>query len=73
MERIGYDDLDRLAVEEVRSPMLAVMEDRQVFKTYRLGDGRFVLEDGCDNFFRVAVTADELRALAAELVELAGK
>lgn len=73
MERIGYDDLDRLTVEEVRSPMLAAMWDRQVFKTYRLNDGRFVLEEACDGCFRVAVTADELRALAAELVELAGK
>lgn len=52
--------------------MLEAASDQRVFEVV-LRDGGLELTECCDNNFSLPVTTDQLRALAAELIELANK
>lgn len=55
--RISGDILDRLSFDN----------NGRIFDLYRMPDGSFVAVDGCDEWFEVTLTPDDLRQLAAEL------
>lgn len=51
-------------------PMLEKMIESRVFAMERK-DGQIHIFEKCDGYFGAAISADELRALAAELVTVA--
>lgn len=63
----GFDDK---YTEAEHPTMLAALKEERVFQVQKHDTG-FTLEECCDGNFAVTVTPDQLRALAAELIELA--
>lgn len=57
--------------EPDRTPMLLALREARVLNIGRLDDGRFVLQEGCDDWFSLAMTKEEVIALAHELISLA--
>lgn len=45
----------------------------RVFEIIKNDDGTFSIWECCDNYFSEDFTADELRELAQEIIELAGQ
>jgi hypothetical protein len=44
----------------------------RIFDLYKDGDG-FCLREGCDEYFNIKMTRDELRALGEELIKAANE
>jgi hypothetical protein len=61
----------------IRGPILDRMGadptsyDARIFAVDRTPGGTFIVEEQCDAYFRVEITADELRALGQELIDAA--
>lgn len=53
------------------TPMLDLLEEEHIFSVAAHTDGTFTLEEGCDNYFCVKLTYDQLRQLSEELSRLA--
>ena len=50
--------------------ILKMMDDDHIFDIIRK-DGKFIIGERCDEYFRRELTADELRQLGREIIELA--
>lgn len=60
--------------EPQRGPILDRLgETAHVLYVERMADGTVRLREACDGVFSVRLTADELRALAGELINIAGR
>jgi len=57
-------------VEPVYASLLERMKERRIFSIWPSEDG-FTIGECCDGHFEQQLTADELRALAAEMIALA--
>jgi len=45
-------------------------DDGRVFEIEKLEDGTFRIEECCENYFSAKFTAEELRELAEEIIEV---
>ncbi len=46
---------------------LRLLDDHRILSVGATPDGRLALEEGCDSYFRIALSKDEARKLVAEL------
>lgn len=56
---------------QVASPLLDRIGADRVFDVYRTHDGQFEIIEGCDGYFSITLTADEMRHLGQELIAAA--
>ncbi len=54
-------------------PMLQMLKDKRVFDVDAVHDGMFQITEGCDGYFTVFLTEQELRQLGQELIAMADR
>lgn len=62
--RLSYDG------EVETDSIIEGLNEARVLEITRLEDGRFKLTERCDEWFSVALTADQMRLLAQELIAM---
>ena len=65
-----YTNSKESRVDEYKT-MIAAVGDRNIFTVEKAEDGIFMLQEACDQYYELAITHEQLRALGEELIALA--
>ena len=65
-----YTNSKESRVDEYKT-MIAAVRDRNIFTVEKAEDGIFMLQEACDQYYELAITHEQLRALGEELIALA--